>query len=72
MSANPWGCVLALASSLAATTALASRKPDVMQHPNLVIGYMNMGVPVARLESSVASFTRWASPPESVVADCPR
>ena len=25
--------------------------------------------PVERLESSVASFTRWASPPERVVAD---
>ena len=29
-------------------------------------------LPVARLESSVASFTRWASPPERVVAGWPR
>ena len=27
---------------------------------------------VARLDSSEASLTRWASPPDSVVADCPR
>ena len=28
--------------------------------------------PVSRLESSRASLTRWASPPERVVADWPR
>ena len=28
-------------------------------------------LPVSRLESSVANFTRWLSPPESVVEDCP-
>ena len=28
-------------------------------------------LPVARLESSVDSFTLWASPPDSVVAGCP-
>jgi hypothetical protein len=37
-------CGIYLASSLAGTTALALRKPDVLQHLNLVIGYMNMGV----------------------------
>jgi hypothetical protein len=30
------------------------------------------GAPVSRFESSSESFTRCASPPESVVADCPR
>ena len=29
-------------------------------------------LPVERFESSVASLMRWASPPDSVVADCPR
>ncbi|MNR01446.1 hypothetical protein D3C85_1172510 [compost metagenome] len=28
-------------------------------------------LPVSRLDSSRDSFTRWASPPDSVVADCP-
>ncbi|CSB71762.1 Uncharacterised protein [Vibrio cholerae] len=29
-------------------------------------------LPVSRLESSRANFTRCASPPDKVVADCPR
>lgn len=29
-------------------------------------------LPVSRLDSSKASLTRWASPPERVVADWPR
>jgi hypothetical protein len=37
-------CGIYLAASLAGTVALALRKPDVLQHPNLVIGYMSMGV----------------------------